>query len=455
MQVEDYFYCILQLKFFSHETSNFYFAKISRMTAYENKFNHAIQNTFFAKLPLHEQEFIRQHALALKFTHQELKQIIDIARDLEMWNEKRIIEIFPEHPQKKVVFTRLKEAYEAIRNAPNSYKNFELKNVPKEQKYSFKTQPKEGFGLGLCPVASEKTRCCNLLTLDAVESCGFDCSYCSIQSFYKQNTITFDSGFKEKLLGLNLDPNKTYHIGTGQSSDSLMWGNREGILDALFLFAANNPNVILEFKTKSDNISYFLENEVPKNILCTWSLNTQTIIDNEEHLTASLEKRIHVARKLADKGVKVGFHFHPIVEYDNYLDEYQALYKKLLLRFQPKEVALVSFGTLTFIKPVIKQLRGREFRTKITQIPHEDASGKTSYPHATKVAMFSSAYEAFKPWHPKGSSFEADTEVFFYLCMEEHAMWRETFGYQYATNNDFERAMLYAYSQKITQDYLY
>lgn len=36
---------------------------------------------------------------------------------------------------------------------------------------------------------------------------------------------------------LTLDATKTYHIGTGQSSDSLMWGNRSGVLDALFAFA--------------------------------------------------------------------------------------------------------------------------------------------------------------------------------------------------------------------------
>ncbi len=415
------------------------------MNIYKEKFQNSIKNTFYSKLPHAEQEFIKTKSFELKFSHQELKQIIDIARDLGMWNEKSIIEIFPDHNQKKVVFTRLRKAYEEIRDKPNSYKNFELKNIPTEQKFTFKTETKDGFGLGLCPVASEKTRCCNLLTLDAVESCGFDCSYCSIQSFYNQNTITFDSGFAQKLKNLNLDKNKTYHIGTGQSSDSLMWGNREGILDSLFLFARENPNVILEFKTKSDNIKYFLENDIPKNILCTYSLNTQTIIDNEEHLTASLEKRIQAARKLADIGVKVGFHFHPIVEYENYLEEYQKVYEKLLNMFRTDEVALISFGTLTFIKPVIKQLREREFRTKITQIPHANASGKTSYPHATKVEMFKHAYESFRPWHK---------DVFFYLCMEEHKMWEETFGYNYSTNNDFERAMIGAYAKKLDMEFL-
>ncbi|MBN2815124.1 MAG: hypothetical protein JXQ67_00455 [Campylobacterales bacterium] len=421
------------------------------MNDYKDKFINATKATFFAKLPLNEQEFIKAKAFEYNFSHQELKQMIDIARDLGMWDEKRIDKLFIDHVQKKVAFKRLRESYETIRNAPNSYENFTLKNIPKEQKFRFQVAPKEGFGLGLCPVASEKTRCCNLLTLDAVESCGFDCSYCSIQSFYNQNTITFDSGFKEKLLNLKLDQNKTHHIGTGQASDSLMFGNREGTLDALFEFARQNPNVILEFKTKSDNIKYFLENAVPRNILCTWSLNTQTIIDNEEHLTASLDKRIASARALADRGIKIGFHFHPIVEYVGYLQEYQAVYERLIKEFTPAEVALVSFGTLTFIKPVIKQLREREFRSKITQIPHEDASGKTSYPESTKIEMFKHAYESFKPWQREMAG---DDKVFFYLCMEEHSLWNKTFGYNYSTNNDFERDMLSSYANKLGMKFL-
>ena len=153
----------------------------------------------------------------------------------------------------------------------------------------------------------------------------------------------------------------------------------------------------------------------------------------------------------ADKGIKVGFHFHPIVEYEGYLDEYQKVYERLTVKFAPAEVALVSFGTLTFIKPVIKQLREREFRSKITQIHHVDASGKTSYPDKIKEEMFRHAYASFKPWQEENAG---DDKVFFYLCMEEHQMWAKTFGYQYSTNNDFEHAMLGAYCHKLGQTYL-
>jgi len=414
------------------------------MSDYELKFEESIAKTLFHKLNTLEQTFLRVKSLELKFSYQELRQIVEMAVDFRMWGEAGLIAVWPDHDQKKVVFQRLRKHYEAVRTAPNSYETFTPDIKAHEQKFSFHTKEKEGLGLGMCPVASEKTRCCNLLTLDAVESCGFDCTYCSIQSFYKQDKITFDSGFADKLKNLNLDPNKTYHIGTGQSSDSLMWGNKEGLLDTLFEFARNNPNVLLEFKTKSKKIGYFLENDVPKNIICTYSLNTQTIVENEEHLAASLDERIAAARALADKGVVVGFHFHPIVVYENYLEEYGAVYQRLQNEFKPQEVALVSMGTLTFIKPVIKQLRERDFKSKILQMPFEDASGKSSYPLEVKREMFKHAYEAFNTWHDN---------VFFYLCMEDQSLWMECLGYEYNTNEDLERAMLYSYAQKVGIEY--
>ena len=381
------------------------------------------------------------------FTVSQQNILKNIFIDLKMWNEDdisetKINEIVDKYEGKqlsKKLFEYIVAFHKTLKETPNDYAQFDDVKYD-TRKFSFQAIEKPGIGLGACPVASEGTRCCNLLTLDAVESCGFDCSYCSIQSFYNQNKIGFDKDFKTKLENLELDPNQTYHIGTGQSSDSLMWGNQDGILDALFTFAIKNPNVILEFKTKSDNIKYLLENDVPKNIIVTWSLNTPIIIKNEEHLTANLEQRISSARALADKGILVGFHFHPIVQYENYLADYEEVYKTLQKTFTPDEVVLISLGTLTFIKPVIKQLRQREMRTKILQMPFETINGKQSYSLEVKKEMFKHAYDSFKSWHNK---------VYFYLCMEDHSLWKEVFGFEYSSNNQFEDFMISKYKDKI------
>ena len=408
---------------------------------YKEKFEKNLKNTYFEKLDLRTQEFIKSKALRYGFSFQELKQLIDMSIDFDMWDEKRVYEIWSDFENRKKSFSHIREVWEELKNRPKSYKEFSNStSYDYSRKISFIDSNKEGLGLGKCPVASPKTRCCNLMTLDAVESCGFDCSYCSIQSFYNQNRIGFDKNFAQKLKNLKLDPNKNYHIGTGQSSDSLLWGNREGIMEALFEFASKNPNVILELKSKSKNIKYLLENDVPKNILCTWSLNPTTIVENEEHLSASLDERIESARALADKGVLVGFHFHPIVVYENYLDEYKKVVQKLLKTFSVDEVVLVSMGTLTFIKPVIKKLRERNFKSKILQMPLIDASGKYSYPLETKREMFKGVYDEFKPWHQK---------VYFYLCMEDHSLWKDVFGYEYNSNEEMERDMIDSYKNCI------
>jgi len=422
---------------------------MAKIQDYATKFSSISAQTSYQHLPAEQQEFTSAVAASYSFTLQELRQFTNIALDLNRWNQDSISEVWSElksennnsRDRKKALLHQLQQRWLKLKSEPNCY--------PEHHPATAAANPipvsvsREKLGLGYCPVASEKTRCCNLLTLDAVENCGFDCSYCSIQSFYHGNQVIIDTSFADKLSRLELDPHQTYHIGTGQSSDSLMWGNNHQILDALIQFAQSNPNVILELKTKSANITHLNKVEIPPNIICTWSLNTQTIIQNEEHATASLERRLQAAREMADKGVVVGFHFHPIIHYTDWRQEYSALYQLLQQMFKPSEVAMVSLGTLTFIKPVMKQIRQRDFNSMILKMPLVEAAGKFSYPLETKLELFSHAYDSFAPqWHD---------EVFFYLCMEDHSMWQPVFGYHYPSNNEFELAMKTSYLQTIQQ----
>ncbi|HEC15844.1 MAG TPA: DNA photolyase [Sedimenticola sp.] len=412
------------------------------------KFTRISGQTLFPLLTEEEQDFIRAKAHALRFTQQELRQVCEIARDLDMWGKARIQQAWPDLPKdtiagkegKKRILKELRGYWESLKSDAVCYPNETEDTGPPAQKLKLAMVEKQKLGLGFCPVASPRTRCCNLLTLDAIDNCGFDCSYCSIQAFYHEDKIYFDQGFARKLRALELDPDQTYHIGTGQSSDSLLWGNRHGILDALCEFARANPNVILELKTKSKNVAYLLEHEIPANIICTWSLNTPAIIAHEEHRTATLEQRLEAARRVADRGILVGFHFHPMIRYDRWREDYAAIFTALQARFDPAEVVMVSLGTLTYTRSVVKQIRRRGLKSRILQLPLVESDGKLSYPDGTKLEMFSHAYQGLGAWHD---------EVFFYLCMENNRLWRPVLGREYPTNEDFETAMKARYMEKI------
>lgn len=414
---------------------------------YQQKFSRIAEQTSYRLLAEQDRDFLRRQAAQYRFSLQELQLVSDIALDRMRWKESALSEVWPQsegtgdtRAVKKSLLLGLRQQHDALKSKSNSYAAITVEDKPKTRKPDLAVQVKPGLGLGRCPVASEKTRCCNLLTLDAVEKCGFDCSYCSIQSFYHGNKVTFNAGFAEQLKQLKLDPDKTYHIGTGQSSDSLMWGNHQGVLDALAEFAADNPNVVLELKTKSKNIGWLLQNDYPENIICTWSLNPQTIIDHEEHLSASLEQRLVSAEKIAEKGRLVGFHFHPIVHYEHWRNDYLEICNDIVKRFSANQVAMVSMGTLTFTRSVMKTIRQRPLTSKILQMPMEEIAGKFSYPIDTKVDLFKTLYDALEPWHNK---------VFYYLCMEAQSLWQPVFGYEFDSNLALESAMKSAYFDKI------
>lgn len=418
---------------------------------YLDKFDNILELTLFNKLDKANQIATRNIAVENRFTLQELRIFIESAIDLNIWNEEnltshwhkwRLSTNLKEREFKKWAFNKLEELLAELRKKENDYSDGLAKNPSyRHQKVTTLQQTSATSIFGRCPVYSEATLCCNLQTIDAVKNCGFGCSYCSIQTMYTDDNILFDEHFGQKLDAIELDPDKHYHIGTGQSSDALMWGNTNGILDDLFRFARKWPNVLLEFKTKSKNVDYLLLSDVPDNIVCSWSLNPDIIIDNEEHLTPNLTRRLNAARSVADKGIKVGFHLHPMVIHKGWQQNYQALIKKVIDQFHTDEVVFVSFGSLTFPKPVIKNIRSYGIQSKIHQMQMvSNPEGKMTYPDNTKEQLFRHAYDSFKSWHDK---------VFFYLCMEEKKLWDLTFGESYKDNKAFENTLIESALKKI------
>ena len=411
------------------------------------------QIRLYHQLPAEQQQWLSSLSEKYPFSLQQLRLLTEYSVDLVCWQAGSLEMFFhPEAVGRSVgkeaaakVFQQFRRGYESLKNREKKYPAVQ-RFAAGEQKFPEARMvevPLKGAIMGRCPVASEKTRCCNLNTLDAVQQCGFDCSYCSIQSFYHGNQVRFIRNLTSHLNTLELDENKKYHIGTGQSSDSLMWGNRFGLLDSLCRFATAHPNVILEMKSKSSRIDYFLKNRPPANMVFTWSLNTPVVIQAEERGTALLDKRLESARKLADLGIPVGFHFHPIVWYEGWQPDYLAVVSRLQQMFDPEEVVMVSIGTLTFIKPVLKKIRERMALTSILQMPMEECAGKLSYPFEIKRTLFSSVYQAFDPaWK---------ASVFFYMCMEDIDLWPLVFNRSYESNEQFEADMLTTYHEKISR----
>lgn len=408
-----------------------------------------MEHPLFTTLPQSEQIYLQNLHEKYGFSFQEQRQVIETASDLLQWKMgpierwfdegKATIEQGKRNRGKALVRDMLKQVNEE-RSRPTDYSDFLPSERLPDKYQSVIVHTEKIMGRCPCPVEGEKTRCCNLKTLDAVEQCAFGCSYCSIQSFYNSHEIQVVGNLQERLEQITIEED-TWHIGTGQSSDSLLWGNDFGTLDALSTLAKRYPKTIIELKTKSHRTDW-LAMDLPPNIVATWSLNAPTIIEKEEHLTATLDQRIAAARKAADKGIPIGFHLHPMVWFKGWKEEYRYVIEKVVKTFQPEELVMFSLGTLTFTKAVLRTLRSQRRESRILDMVLTTAAGKYSYPLATKQEMFSHAYACFpEQWKHHGP--------FFYLCMEDPSLWEPVFGYCYPNDKSFEAAMKKAYQEKI------
>jgi spore photoproduct lyase len=165
---------------------------------YRLKFNSFRNKTLFGKLEDEQQAFIEEISFKLKLTFQEFHQVVLAARDLGMWGEgglkswwdKNAAEFdFSSVNEKKKILMQLQTYLHQLRINEKNYSDvsFFKPAYRKQNKIISKTTDKNI--IGMCPVASEKTVCCNLHTIDAVENCVFGCSYCTIQTFYGRDIL--------------------------------------------------------------------------------------------------------------------------------------------------------------------------------------------------------------------------------------------------------------------------
>ncbi|MHC1693208.1 MAG: radical SAM protein [Sphaerochaetaceae bacterium] len=412
----------------------------------------AIEHPIFSSLPADQQVFLALKHQELHLTYQQMRMLVEQAADLALWLEKPLSELWDESmagrlqgkQRAKAIVDAVLEKVNDIRQSETDYSTFPTQEVlPRKPIHVMETDTHDRIlGRCPCPVSGEKTRCCNLKTLDAVRQCAFACSYCSIQSFYHDDQVIFSSNLRQCLQQLEID-GSTWHIGTGQSSDSLLWGDDHGVLSALADFARTHPGIALELKTKSARTDWIGQVDIPRNIIATWSLNAPTIIEKEEHLTATLQQRLQAARKAADSGLLVGFHLHPMVCFAGWREEYTQVVQAICSLFKPEEVALVSLGTLTFTKPVLRKLRSSQLHSRILEMELVETAGKYSYPVPVKQEMFSLAYGGFP------AQWRLENGPFFYLCMELPQLWEPVFHRSYVDNASFEAAMRTAYLGKI------
>ncbi len=277
-----------------------------------------------------------------------------------------------------------------------------------------------------CPGASQKKAlaCCNYFILNLGSGCNLDCSYCYLQSYLTQPTTTIYANIESALNELQVMAQDFSHlpfrIGTGEIIDSLSLDPLTGYSQKLIEFFKTVPNWKLEFKTKTDFVDQFVDLPHAKNVICSWSVNSQFVTATEEHFTSSLQERLLAARKCKDRGFLVSFHIDPLIFYSDWQVGYSDLVQRITDLFRPEEVHLISIGALRFQKEQIQTMRQRFASSSLVNqaevFPSE--TGKYRFDQRIRQKMFHWVVQQFNRNSSAWNTF---------LCMETPENWMATY----------------------------
>ncbi|HKK66186.1 MAG TPA: hypothetical protein VJ967_10055, partial [Clostridia bacterium] len=139
----------------------------------QNKIDALRKDPVFAGLTHIHRDFLAVKSAELRLSFQELKQLSDIAADLEHWDEPALPALWDEagiehlkgKDRKKVILSRIHSYWQQRKAEPSDYSGFQG-GPPPTQPINYTYKEAEGSILGNCPVAGVRTRCCNLQTLD-------------------------------------------------------------------------------------------------------------------------------------------------------------------------------------------------------------------------------------------------------------------------------------------------
>ncbi len=277
-----------------------------------------------------------------------------------------------------------------------------------------------------CP-GTREYQCCGYHVLNIGMNCPMDCVYCILQAYLNNPWLSLfvniEDLFDELDAELQLHPDQTYRIGTGEFTDSLALDSLTGLSRHLVNYFKGRENCVLELKTKSDVVDNLLDIEHGGRVVMAWSLNSPQVMRREEIRTAGFEQRLQAARKCAEKGYRLAFHFDPIIYHAGWEDGYRDTIRKLFNAVPADQIAWISLGALRFI-PQLKTIATDRFAGSrfFYQEFIEGLDGKSRYFIDQRIDMYRVLVDEL---HNNASS-----QTCIYFCMESDLVWQQVFGYK-------------------------
>ncbi len=266
--------------------------------------------------------------------------------------------------------------------------------------------------------------CCGLWVVEWGMGCPYQCEYCVLQVYQASGDLTLYVNWEdclEEVSRLRQQVRGPIRLCTGEFGDSLALEPDFPLNTLLARHTAGFADFTLELKSKSVCIESLLTLPDTRHLIVSFSLNAPTVMTTLEHGTATLEQRLAAARLLAERGIRLAFHFDPLVAVPGWEAEYRETVAAMQRTLPAHaDIAWISLGTFRF--PRFFPDRALEtFPGSILfqEEFHPSFDGKLRYFRPLREQLYRHLFGLLGEAFPRARA---------YLCMESEDVWERVTG---------------------------
>jgi len=198
-------------------------------------------------------------------------------------------------------------------------------------------------------------------------NCLYNCSYCYLQTVYlSANVVAFvnpEDYFPSAAASL------PSYVSISYDADVLALEHLFGYVKTWAGFACNHPDLILEVRTKSANFNAIAQLTPTRNMILSWTVSPQSVIDVYEIGAPPLTARIKSIKEALEKGWPVRLCMDPILPVAGWEDTMEAMVDQLADAINPANLYDISVGGFRMSAAQYKKLR--KLRPHFPVLPFE------------------------------------------------------------------------------------
>lgn len=315
--------------------------------------------------------------------------------------------------------TLLKEDIEII--YIDSFHEFYKENQPFLKRSDLFLVKNQGEYLKICP-GTKNYVCCGYWVLDIGNNCLYDCQYCILQCYFPvRSQIIYTNQYQiDEELRVFYKQNPHRRLGTGEFTDSLLFEPLTNAALPMVERFREFPEFFIEFKSKSIFVKDLLDVD-SNQVILSWSLNTDFVVENYELNTPSIDRRLEVASIAAQQGRSLSFHFDPIIYYPDWFEGYQSTIKRLFDAIDPRFITYISLGCFRYIPDLKKYILENNYHCPFVLEDYIQAKDdKMRYFYDRRKKIFSEIIRMIRERAP---------HLTVYFCMESQDLWKDCFGH--------------------------